>query len=69
MVVVSGSVPKEEPLNVGESMGYHVCDFGVEVAESGHGLWLRTKGEVGDAHRFQQGLHCVGHSSSAGRTE
>jgi hypothetical protein len=69
MVIVPSSVPEEQPLNVGECLGDHLRDFCVEVAESGHGLWLSTEGEVGNAHSFQQGLQCVGHTSSAGKAE
>ena len=69
MIIVPSSVTEEEPLNVGECLRYHLCNFCVEVAESGQSLWLSTEREVGDAHSFQQGLQCVGHISSAGKAE
>ncbi len=69
MVVVPSSMPEEEPLNVGECLGYHLCDFRVEVAEGRHGLRLSTEREVGNTRSFQQGLQCVGHTSSAGKGE
>lgn len=35
VIVVSSSVPEEEPLDEREGMGNHVCDFSVEVAAPG----------------------------------